>query len=219
MNFTLAPFSVEDSTAIIDSLKTNKVIKSLSFVLLKECAHQLIDLLTENSTLELLGLTFENSDITKQIKLALSKNKTLQTLHVISKGGLNAKIILRSNVSRFKITNIFHSFSEDQLGKFWREMSDILLKKKALDTIVVKENGRLLDNQLVAAEKLQANKRRKEKRKRNTEMLIRSMALRPQLYLSMLPLEIWSNIFKRISFPGVYADFNDALLQAFKNVT
>ena len=217
LNFALTPFSVQDLTAIIDSLKTNKLITSISFVLHNDCANQLVELLAENSTLIHLGLTLpETSDDTdQQIRLALAKNKTLRSLHVIS-SNLNAKIIRRSNLSTFKITNA-NEFSLDQQEQFWLDMNEVLQKNKALDAVIIKENDKLLEVDRKTAEMLRTNYRRKKRRKQNIETFIRSMAARPHVYLSLLPLEIWSNILKRISFPGVYVDFAELLLELFSS--
>eukprot|EP00029_Vermamoeba_vermiformis_P002466 TRINITY_DN12838_c0_g1_i1.p1 TRINITY_DN12838_c0_g1~~TRINITY_DN12838_c0_g1_i1.p1 ORF type:complete len:684 (+),score=42.65 TRINITY_DN12838_c0_g1_i1:35-2086(+) len=220
INFKSSAFTSPDLTVFIDCLKNNKKVASVSFILNTDCTDQLVDLLSENSTLIHLDILFNDQlkPNRKLVELALSLNNTLRSLCLRPALSLRGNYV-RENTSistlkyevNFKITN-------EMATKFYRDINKILQHNTILDGLIIKERGErfyLSDPDVIKS--LEKNKQIKQQAKKNTELFIRTMVARPQVYLSFLPLEIWSNIFKQISIPGVDFDFNKLLLEQFKS--
>lgn len=220
INFRSSPFDSADLTKFITGLKKNKKLISVYFVINTDCISQLKSLLEENSTLIHLGLVFDDElkENRRLIESALSNNGTLRSLSVTTTHGLCGKILTKNNsIDKFKLSSDFDS--SEAIRAFWNDIKLVLKHNKVLDNIILKTNfigsrSNSADSETVRM--LESNFITKKQSRMNITLFIRIMAARPQIYLSVLPLETWLNIFRKVFIPGVHLDFAKILLDNFR---
>jgi hypothetical protein len=225
-----------DVQLLADLLQVNSTLKNLSIVeyLDDDVADRLIRSMTYNKTLKALTIRIDELETLKKFSEYLQQNQAIRSveldiddqyivnnLHVIAPLLENNKSITQLNtpissvcigdlfralkfnttLSCLKFTTYNRSFLSTR--HIWMpKLRDLMAVNKSLNTII------LPDLPQDIAQVLERNYLRQQGDIGITMSGIKMIALRSEVFAEMLPLEIWSMIFKFITFPGVGVDFS-----------
>jgi hypothetical protein len=200
----------------------NTTLTKLKFGFINKSMACDLDGLGKNKTL--LKLIYPPFSLKELIK-PLQQNHTLKDLEVITlrrKSEASDIIPLIEASDGLQFIKFCYSTSiQSNLpgfpSMFWECCRTALRKNKVLTKIALCED---VENTFVPVEvhpeveKLLQRNREQRNWALQTRLFIRHMAARPQIYLSLLPLEVWALVLSFVNYPGLNMDFAQIVIKS-----
>lgn len=197
-------------------LKNNKVLKHLDVHIIEDCFDMFAEALIENDTLTSLRLGGLEPLPNQLVKFshAIATNKSLASLTAEGIGcWTDVLSVLKTNNSLQKL-NLTTALGAVP-NEFFEKLDTVLQTNQSLTSLGLQKVPIPVHIQKV----LQRNHLAYHQNIDRIYSLITMMRLRPEAFTSVLPLEIWVMIFKRIQLPGCRINFAEKFMEGLKTVS
>jgi hypothetical protein len=213
LNFLSSKITSADLAVLLEGLKNNTTLTKFSCELHALHCETFTEILRNNTTLTHLGISFDPFDFNagqlEDLAGVIEGSKKLKSFSAATER--KHAVVMQLIENSTSITS-FEYRTVEWIGSF-SCITELLEINKSLNQIALYEKEVKAVLNPAIRDLLKRNKDQQVHDTNNLLLFIGTIAARPQLYLSILPLEVWSNIFKRILVSGVAIDFDQTLLK------